>query len=327
MLDAAAAARVVSGPVRWSTRVSIVVLLARAKSGTKRIFWRHPSRSDKGGGTRPPPLGPVEEAWDHAVPAGLASRLPYRARKLNRQGYCLLKRMYFTYTRTRPLLLIMPLPIRLQDKTLFAAVTATDVILCCDRVSVSVVCWLLNTTVLILPCFFALQPRGVIARNDRCPASVGAYGENISVHWRPDATSLAVLVRTVFVHHSATVLIFDDCMLLQAAKGFILVFDGFVAPSKASAKYVLSRERSWHLCDIFHVSFGQYDRSHLLTLDYGDDRVHVVGHGENSGVPAGTLRHVNTIHLQSGISTYVDFQLCVCNLVIADVHMVECMYT
>lgn len=48
----------------------------------------------------------------------------------------------------------------------------------------------------MFPCFFALQPRGVIARTNRCPASVAAYGENVSVHWRPDATSLAVLVRT-----------------------------------------------------------------------------------------------------------------------------------
>lgn len=98
-------------------------------------------------------------------------------------------------------------------------------------------------------------------------------------------------------------MILNESMLQQAAKGFILVFDGFVAPSKARAKYVFGCERGC-MVDIPRI-FGQHARSHLLTLDYGDDRVHVVGHGENGGVPAGTLRHVNTIHLQSGISTYV----------------------
>jgi hypothetical protein len=42
-----------------------------------------------------------------------------------------------------------------------------------------------------------MQPKGVVCKAQRAAGSLADHGDNVQVHWRPDAGRIAVLVRQV----------------------------------------------------------------------------------------------------------------------------------
>eukprot|EP00123_Amoebidium_parasiticum_P011332 comp20653_c0_seq1/m.26793 comp20653_c0_seq1/g.26793 ORF comp20653_c0_seq1/g.26793 comp20653_c0_seq1/m.26793 type:complete len:1202 (-) comp20653_c0_seq1:441-4046(-) len=101
-----------------------------------------------------------------------------------------------------------------------------------------------------------VKPRTIVSRVRRSGLSLEQYGSNVSIHWRPDASLLAVVT----------------------SKSFVLIYDG------------MSDARS-------------APDTRVQQLEFSTPQQSTFGGVERDGVPANTLHHRNTVHIQAGITS------------------------